>query len=88
MRDKVGEEYNGYISGVRPFGLFVELEDFFIEGLIHLTRLPEDRYEYLEARHVLIGTNRGKSFRLGDRVRVRVDAANLESRQIDFSLVQ
>ncbi len=88
MRDKVGEEFNGYISGVRPFGLFVELEDFFIEGLVHLTRLPEDRYEYLEARHALIGTNRGKSFRLGDRVRVRVDAANLESRQIDFSLVQ
>lgn len=88
MRDKVGEEYNGYISGVRPFGLFVELEDFFIEGLVHLTRLPEDRYEYLEARHALIGTSSGKSFRLGDRVRVRVDAANLETRQIDFSLVQ
>jgi ribonuclease R len=88
MRDKVGEEFNGYISGVRPFGLFVELEDFFIEGLIHLTRLPEDRYECLEKKQVLIGSRRGKCFRLGDRVRVRVDAAHLESRQIDFSLVQ
>ena len=54
MRDKVGEEFNGYISGVRPFGLFVELEDFFIEGLIHLTRLPEDRYECLEKKQVLM----------------------------------
>jgi ribonuclease R len=88
MRDKVGQELNGYISGVLPFGFFVELEDFFIEGLVHLTRLPEDRYQFLEMKHTLIGERSKKAFRLGDRVRVRVDAANLERRQIDFSVRQ
>lgn len=88
MRDKVGEEFNGYISGVLPFGIFVELEDFFIEGLVHLTRLPQDRYQFLERKHMLIGERGGLTFRLGDRVRVRVDAANLERRQVDFSLIQ
>jgi ribonuclease R len=87
MRDKVGQEFNGYISGVLPFGIFVELEDFFIEGLVHITRLPADQYEFLERKHTLVGKWAKKSFRLGDRVRVRVDAANLERRQIDFSLV-
>jgi ribonuclease R len=66
----------------------VELEDFFIEGLVHLTRLPQDRYQFLERKYMLIGERSRKIFRLGDRVRVRVDAANLERRQIDFSLVQ
>jgi len=88
MRDKVGQEFNGYISGVLPFGIFVELEGFFIEGLVHLTRLPQDRYQFLERKHVLIGERSRMTFRLGDRVRVRVDAANLERRQVDFSLVQ
>jgi len=88
MRDKVGQEFSGYISGVLPFGIFVELEEFFIEGLVHLNRLPEDHYEYQESRHTLLGERRKKSFRLGDRVRVRVEAASLERRQIDFSLIQ
>jgi len=88
MRDKVGQEFNGYISGVLPFGIFVELEDYFIEGLVHLTGLPEDRYQFLEARHTLVGERRKKTFRLGDRVRIRVEAANLERRRIDFSLLQ
>jgi len=88
MRDKVGQEFNGYISGVLPFGIFVELEDFAIEGLVHLTRLPEDHYQFLEMKHTLIGERRKKALRLGDRVRVRVEAANLERRQVDFSLIQ
>jgi ribonuclease R len=88
MRDKLGQEFNGYISGVVPFGIFVELEDFFIEGLAHLTRLPEDHYEFLEKKHTLIGRRQNRIFRLGDRVRVRVEAASLERRQVDFGLVQ
>jgi ribonuclease R len=88
MRDKVGHEFSGYVSGVLPFGIFVELEDFFIEGLVHLTRLPKDRYQFLETKHTLLGERSKKTFRLGDRVRVRVDAANLERRQVDFSLIQ
>ncbi len=88
MRDKIGQEFQGYVSGVLPFGIFVELQDCFIEGLVHQTRLPKDRYEFLEAKHTLLGKRSRKAFRLGDRVRVRVDAANLERRQVDFSLIQ
>jgi ribonuclease R len=88
MRDKVGQEFGGYISGVLPFGIFVELEDFFIEGLVHLTRLPDDHYQFLERKHTLIGERRKKAFRLGDHVQIRVEAANLERRQVDFSLIQ
>jgi ribonuclease R len=88
MRDKLGQEFDGYISGVLPFGIFVELEEFFIEGLVHLSRLPEDRYEYLETKHTLAGRHNQRFFRLGDRVRVRVEAASLERRQIDFGLVR
>ncbi len=88
MRNKVGEEYNGYISAVVAFGIFVELEGFFIEGLAHITRLPADRYRFLETRHTLLGEHTRKAFRLGDRVRVRVEGANPERKQIDFSLVQ
>jgi ribonuclease R len=88
MRNKVGQEFQGYVSGVLPFGIFVELEAFFIEGLVHMTRLPKDRYQFLEAKHTLRGERTERTFRLGDRVRVRVDAANLERRQVDFSLIQ
>jgi ribonuclease R len=88
MSDKLGQEFGGYISGVLPFGIFVELEDFFIEGLVHLSRLPEDRYEYLENKHTLAGRHNHRLFRLGDRVRVRVEAASLERRQVDFGLVE
>jgi ribonuclease R len=88
MRDKLGQEFNGYISGVVPFGVFVELEEFFIEGLVHLNRLPEDHYEFLEKKHTLVGRRLNRVFRLGDRVRVRVEAASLERRQVDFGLVQ
>jgi ribonuclease R len=88
MRDKLGQEFMGYISGVLPFGFFVELEDFFIEGLVHLSRLPEDSYEYRETKHTLVGRHQNRIFRLGDRVRVRVEAASLERRQVDFGLAQ
>jgi len=88
MKDKVGQEFYGYISGILPFGFFVELEDYFIEGLVHLRRLPEDRYQFLEKKHMLIGERRGRVFRLGDRVRVRVDGADMVRRLIDFSLIQ
>lgn len=88
MRDKVGQEFYGYISGVLPFGFFVELEDFFIEGLVHLTRLPEDHYQYSETNHTLMGERRRKVFRLGDRVRVRVEAVPRNAGQVDFSLLE
>jgi ribonuclease R len=88
MRDKIGEEFYGYISAVVSFGIFVELEGFFIDGLVHLTRLPPDQYRFFEKRHTLLGEHTRRAFRLGDRVRVRVDAASLERKQVDFSLIQ
>lgn len=88
MKDKIGQEFPGYISGVVPFGIFVELKGYFIEGLVHVSRLAEDRYLFLEARHSLVGERSRRQYRLGDPVTVRVERANLELRQIDFGLVE
>lgn len=86
MRDKVGEEYDGFVSGVAPFGLFVELTEFFVEGLIHITALPSDYYRFVESRHELLGEGSRRAFRIGDPLRVRVAGVSTERRQIDFVL--
>jgi ribonuclease R len=86
MQDKVGETYAGFVSGVVPFGFFVELERWFIDGLVHVATLTDDRYELDEQRHLLKGRRRGRVFRLGDPVRVRVASVSLERKQIDFVL--
>jgi ribonuclease R len=86
MLDKLGREYAGVITGVTRFGLFVELTDLFIEGLVHISWLS-DHYEYDADRFCLIGQYSGVTHRLGDRVRVRVDNVNVTRRQIDFSLL-
>ncbi len=88
MKDKIGQEFPGYISGVVPFGIFVELKDYFIEGLVHRSRLPEDYYHFQENHHTLVGERHRRQYRLGDAVTVKVEEANLELRQIDFSLVE
>ncbi|MCY0874885.1 MAG: ribonuclease R [Firmicutes bacterium] len=87
MKDKVGEEFEGMISGVTGFGLFVEL-DMLVEGLIHVSYLEDDYYHYHENVHALIGERTKRTFRIGDRVRVRVQTANKENLTIDFSLVE
>ncbi len=86
MQDKVGETYGGFVSGVVPFGMFVELERWFVEGLVHVATLTDDRYELDERRHLLKGRRRGRVFRLGDPVRVRVASVSVERKQIDFVL--
>ena len=88
MQDKIGLELPGYISGVQPFGCFVELSDYFVEGLIHVRTLEDDYYEYIERAHLLRGRRSGRVLRLGDAVRVRVVAADPERRRIDFQLVE
>jgi ribonuclease R len=88
MQDKIGETYSGFVSGVVPFGVFVELEDWFVDGLIHIATLTDDRYDYLEHRHLLQGRRRGRVFRLGDAVRVRVASVSIERKQIDFVLAE
>src|SRR6185369_9353106 len=86
MQDKIGETYDGFISGVVPFGFFVELEQWFVDGLVHVATLTDDRYELDERRHLLRGRRRGRTFRLGDPVRVRVASVSVERKQIDFVL--
>ncbi len=88
MADKVGEIYPGFISGIAPYGFFVELEGFFVEGLVHVSALHDDYYHYDESRHTFIGAKRRRQFRLGDPVRICVEKVDLENLQIDFSVVE
>jgi len=87
MKDKMGEEFDGVISGVTAFGFFVELRDIFVEGLVRVTSLHDDYYHYHQEKYCLIGERTHKRFRIGDLVRVRVERVDVERRQIDFGLV-
>ena len=69
MADKVGEEFEGYVIGVAPFGLFVQLIEHFVDGLVHISSMADDYYRFIDRQHVLFGENTGKSYRLGDRGR-------------------
>ena len=88
MTDKVGEEFDGYVTGVSAFGLFVELVEPFVEGLVHLSTLADDEYRYVEAAHVIHGLRSRRVYRLGDRVRVRVLKVDAERRLIDLGLAE
>jgi len=88
MADKVGDEYEGYITGVAPFGLFVELIEHFVEGLVHVSSMADDYYRFLEQQHVLRGENTRKTYRLGDKVRVQVVRVDMERRQVELGLVE
>jgi ribonuclease R len=86
MADKVGDEFEGYITGVTAFGLFIELIEHFVEGLVHVSTMADDYYRFVEGTHVLRGENTGKVYRLGDRVRVQVIKVDMERRQVDLGL--
>ena len=87
MSNQIGEEFDGVVSAVTGFGLFVELEDVFVEGLIHITGLPSDYYQFDAAKQRLVGERTRKKFRLGDRLRVQVARVDLDERKIDFELL-
>lgn len=87
MKDKVGEEYKGVTTGVASYGIFVQLKDMFVEGLVHISALRDDYYSFNERSHLLTGKRTKRTYRLGDEVKVRVDRVDLERRQIDLSLV-
>ena len=86
MEKHVGSEFDGVVSGVTSFGLFVELTQSQVSGLVHITQLPNDYYHFDPVRHLLTGERRGLKFRLGDALRVQVLRASLEDRKIDFRL--
>ncbi|SFG69019.1 ribonuclease R [Neptunomonas qingdaonensis] len=87
MQDQVGHEYEGVVSAVTGFGLFIELESVYIEGLIHITALPSDYYHFDAAKQRLVGERTRKVFKLGDRLRVQVARVDLDDRKIDFELI-
>ncbi|MCL4873398.1 ribonuclease R [bacterium] len=86
MKDKVGDVYGGLVSGVTSFGFFVELKDWFVEGLVHVSMLADDYYIHDEKRHALVGERTKRAFRLGDEVTVKVAAVDLERRRIELVL--
>ena len=87
MADKVGDEYHGYITGVTAFGLFIELIEHFVEGLVHISSMADDYYRFVEQQHILRGENTKKTYRLGDKVLVQVVRVDMERRQVDLGLV-
>lgn len=87
IRDKLGEEFTGTISGVAPFGIFVQLDALFIEGMVHVTELGSDYFQYDEIRHELRGERTGIRYQLTDRVTVQVSRVDLDARKIDLRLV-
>jgi len=88
MLDKVGNEYMGRITTVTGFGLFVELNDIFVEGLVHVSGLDNDYYHFDPVKHRLIGEHSNKIYALGGEVKVRVARVDLDERKIDFDMVQ
>ncbi len=86
MQDKVGETFDGIISDVTGFGIFVELKEIYVQGLLHVTALQNDYYQYDPAHHLMRGKASNKTYRLGDSIRVTVARVNLDDRQIDFVL--
>jgi ribonuclease R len=88
MRDRLGEEFEGSVSAVVPFGIFVALDDVFVEGLVHISELGSDYFHFDPSRHQLLGERTGKRFRLADRLRVQLVRVDLETSKIDFRLVE
>lgn len=86
MQDKIGEVFDGTVAGVTSFGLFVALDGIYVEGLLHVTELGNDYFNYDKARHEMAGERTGVRYRLGDRLRVKVSRVDLETSKIDFVL--
>ncbi|HWT53396.1 MAG TPA: ribonuclease R, partial [Rhodocyclaceae bacterium] len=86
MQDRIGEIFSGSIASVVPFGIFVALDDVFIEGLVHVSELGTDYFHYDDAAHAMVGERSGKRYRLSDRVKVQLVRVDLATNKIDFKL--
>jgi len=84
MRDHVGGTFSGTITGVAPFGLFVTLDDYFVDGLVHISELGRDYFQYDDARHMLLGDRTGMRYRLADRMTVKLVRVDIEQRKMDL----
>jgi len=88
MRDKIGLEYAGIITGVAPFGLFVELDEIFVQGMVPVSTIGGDFWVYADREHRMRGDSTGRELRLGDHVRVEVKSIDEDRHQIEFRLVE
>jgi ribonuclease R len=88
MQRHVGDEFTATVSSVTAFGFFVLLDAYFVEGLVHISSLDDDYYQFIEEQYALIGERTRRRFRLGDRVKVQVARVDLEERKIDFVLLE
>jgi ribonuclease R len=87
MQDRVGEDFDGVISAVTAFGFFVELKEVYVEGLVHISQLRDDYYQFDSTFHRLVGERTGRRFAIGESVRIKVAAVNLDERKMDFELI-
>ena len=87
MRDKLGEEFSGSIVRVSPYGVKVRLKDFFVEGILHVSFMTDDFYQFNERTMSLIGRNTKRAYSLGDELTVRVDRIDMEEREIILDVV-
>jgi ribonuclease R len=87
MQQHLGEDFEGVISGVASFGLFVQIRDLYIEGMVHVANLNSDYYHHDDVRHALVGESTGQRYALGDSVQVKVSAVNIDDRKIDLMVV-
>jgi len=87
MRNRIGDEFEGTIAGVAGFGIFVALDGIYVEGMVHISELGSDYFQFDPAKHQLLGERTGRRFRLGDRLRIKIARVDLESSRIDFVLV-
>jgi len=88
MQDKIGQEFEGHISGLTDWGMYVEIEPTKIEGMVALRDIKSDFYEFDEEHYCVRGRRKGGLYRLGDAVKIRVKATNLEQRILDYELVE
>jgi ribonuclease R len=87
LQEHVGDEFDGVVAAVTSFGMFVELANIYIEGLVHISALPADYYHYDQGKQRLTGERSGRSFNLGDAVRVQVARVDLDDKKIDLELL-
>lgn len=85
MKDKVGNEYEGFVTGITPYGLKIQIKEFFVDGFLHVSYMPDDYYRFDEEHYRLVGRHLKKSFTLGDKMRVRVERVDLDERDIVFA---
>ena len=87
MQSRIGQDFKGNITSVTSFGLFIELKDIYVEGLVHITNLPKDYYKFEPVTHRLFGERTGQVFQLGDAVTIKVAGVNMDDRKIDFEFI-